>query len=180
MSVGSPSFLERLDTADRRASAAIVIKPRADGRPRRWVAVLRRFSEAGSYGIGWIVLFAVVAVLSDGLVQGAVAAAFVVATLVLNTVIKRLIRRPRPIQRAIDHAPSSYSMPSAHTSMAMVGAATMQVLIPELPLLWWSIAIALGASRVMLGMHYLADVLVGAGLGLLLGLAVAAPIVERL
>lgn len=171
------SLLDRLDVLDRRVSAWLVVKPRPDGTPRRWLVFLRRFSEAGSYGVGWIVLFAVVGALSDGLRRGAVAAALVVGMLALNTLVKRVIRRPRPVARAIEHAPTTYSMPSAHSSMAMVGASTMQVIVPDQALLWWGIAIGLAASRVLLGMHYLADVLAGVALGIAFGLLVAAPVV---
>lgn len=170
-------LLARLDELDRRASAFLVVKPRADGSPRRWLVVLRRFSEAGSYGVGWIALFAVVGVVSDGLLRGAAAAAMVVLMLGANTVVKRVIRRPRPVARAIAHAPTTYSMPSAHSSMAMVGASTMQVIVPEQAVLWWGVALGLAASRVLLGMHYLADVLAGVLLGLACGLFVAAPVV---
>lgn len=172
------SLLHRLDRLDERVSAYLVIKPRADGRPRRWLVLLRRFSEAGSYGIGWIVLFGVVGILNDGIRRGLVAAMLVVLMLGCNTVIKRIIRRPRPVAKAIAHAPTTYSMPSAHTSMAMVGAATMGVIVPDQAWLWWSVAFGLAASRVLLGMHYLADVLAGAVLGIACGLLVAAPIVE--
>ncbi len=172
------STLARLDDLDRRVSAFLVVKPRADGTPRRWLVLLRRFSEAGSYGIGWIVLFAVVGVLNDGIERGLVAAGLVVAMLAFNTLIKNVIKRPRPVAKAIAHAPTTYSMPSAHTSMAMVGASTMAVIVPDQAWLWWSVAIALATSRVLLGMHYLADILVGAALGLACGLLVAEPIVR--
>lgn len=171
------SLRARLDAVDRRLSAWLVVKPRADGTPRRWLVVLRRFSEAGSYGIGWIVMFGVVGVVSDGVRRGAVAATMVVAMLGFNTIVKRIIRRPRPVARAIEHAPTTFSMPSAHSSMAMVGASTMQVIVPDQAPLWWSIGAALAASRVLLGMHYLADVLAGVALGIACGLLVAAPVV---
>lgn len=172
------SLLQRLDALDERVSAALVVKPRADGSPRRWLMLLRRFSEAGSYGIGWIVLFGVVGVLNDGVRRGLVAATLVVCMLGFNTIVKRIIRRPRPVAKAIAHAPTTYSMPSAHTSMAMVGASTMAVIVPDQLWLWWSVAAALAASRVLLGMHYLADVLAGAVLGIACGLLVAAPVVR--
>ncbi len=170
--------LARLDAIDRRVSAAMVVTPRADGSARPGVAALRRFSQAGSYGVGWIVVFALFGVLTDGIARGLVAAACVVAMLAFNTVVKNAIKRPRPVTKAIDHSPTSWSMPSAHTSMAMVGAATMQVIVPELAALWWGVAAALAISRVMLGMHYLADVLAGAVLGIACGLLVAAPLVR--
>jgi len=174
------AMLARLDELDRSLSQRLVVPARADGKPRAWLVFLRRFSEAGSYGLGWIVLFALVGVLSDGLVRGAVAAVFVVGMLAVNTGVKLVIRRPRPVVRAIDHSPTTFSMPSAHTSMAMVGAATMAVIVPELEVLWWLVALSLAASRVMLGMHYLADVVAGALLGLAVGLLVAAPVVSSI
>lgn len=174
------SLVGRLDALDRRLTSAIVIGPAAHGRPRLWVEALRRFSEAGSYGVGWVVLFGVVGVLNDGIVRGVVAAAFVLSMLVTNTLIKKVIKRPRPTVRAILHSPSSWSMPSAHTSMAMVGAATMGVISPDWAPLWWTVAVLLGASRVMLGMHFLGDVLVGAVIGLAVGLLIAAPVVAWL
>jgi undecaprenyl-diphosphatase len=173
------TLLQRLDALDVRVSEALIVTPRADGSPRPWLVLLRRFSEAGSYGIGWVVLFAVVGVLVDGLKPGIVAAGCVVGMLFCNTLVKKLIRRPRPEKRAIDHKPGSYSMPSAHTSMAMVGACTMQVIVPDLTVLWWTIALGLAVSRVLLGMHYLADVLAGMLLGIACGLLVAVPLVER-
>jgi undecaprenyl-diphosphatase len=172
------SLRARMDALDRRLSAWLVIKPRADGTPRPWLIFLRRFSEAGSYGVGWIVMFGVVGVLSDGIRRGIVAAALVVAMLTFNTLVKNVIRRPRPVARAIEHAPTTYSMPSAHTSMAMVGAASMSVIQPHAEPLWWAVAIGLAASRVLLGMHYLFDILAGAALGLACGLLVAEPIVR--
>lgn len=174
----SPTLLQRLDDIDRRASRAVTASMRSSGAVRGWVVVVAKFSQAGSYGIGWIVAFAIVGVATKGFAPALVAAGCVVATLLLNTLIKQRIRRPRPSLQAIRHTPGSWSMPSAHTSMAMVGAATMQQIVPELAAVWWIIAVLLGTSRVLLGMHYIADVVVGALLGLLLGLVVAAPLVH--
>lgn len=171
--------LASLGHLDHALTDRILVKARLDGTPRPWVVYLRRFSEAGSYGIGWVVLFGIVGIVGRGWLAGAVAAGFVVGMLLLNTLIKGVFKRPRPLQRAIEHAPASYSMPSAHTSMAMVGAATMTELV-GMPGLWWTVAAALGLSRVMLGMHFLGDVLVGAVLGTAIGLLVAAPVVQSL
>lgn len=173
-------MLDHLDRLDRRLSTLLLVKARSDGMPRRWLILLRRFSEAGSYGVGWIVLFGVVGVASDGFRRGLAAGTLVLMMLAFNTLVKRIIRRPRPLTRAIDHAPTTYSMPSAHTSMAMVGAATMQVIVPDQAILWWCVAVALALSRVLLGMHYLFDVLAGVALGLACGLLIAAPVVQAI
>ncbi|MCW2971769.1 MAG: glycerophosphatase [Thermoleophilia bacterium] len=170
-------LLAALGHVDHQLTDRILVKARLDGTPKPWVVYLRRFSEAGSYGVGWVVLFAIVGIFGAGLLQGAVAAACVIAMLLLNTLIKGRFKRPRPLQRAIEHAPGSYSFPSAHTSMAMVGAATMSELV-GVPIVWWLVAAGLGWSRVMLGMHFLGDVVAGAALGLALGLLVAAPLVH--
>jgi membrane-associated phospholipid phosphatase len=170
-------LLGRLNHADHQLTDRILVKARLDGSPKPWVVYLRRFSEAGSYGVGWVVLFAIVGIFGSSIAEGAVAAACVIGMLLLNTFIKGRFRRPRPLQRAIAHAPASYSFPSAHTSMAMVGAATMTELV-GVPVLWWLVAAALGWSRVMLGMHYLGDVIAGAALGIALGLLVAVPLVH--
>jgi undecaprenyl-diphosphatase len=174
-----PGLLARADLLDRRLTDRLLATPRPDGSSRTWVKLLRRFSEAGSYGVGWVVLFALVAIFGGGVLRGLASALLVVATLGLNTLIKRRFRRPRPPKRAIDHMPGSYSFPSAHTSMAMVGAAGMSVIVGY-PAIWWMLAAALGISRVVLGMHYLGDVLAGAVLGVLLALLVAAPLVSSI
>ena len=146
-----------------------------DGTQPQWVRALRRFSEAGSYGIGWIALFAVVVTWREGITAAAVAAACVVGTLATNTVIKQVVRRRRPRVNAAGQQPSTYSMPSAHTSMAVVGAAVMCTVVPQLAALWVAVAVALAVSRVMLGMHYIADIVVGALYGLAIAVVAAVP-----
>jgi undecaprenyl-diphosphatase len=142
------------------------------------VAILHRISQTGSYGVGWVVLFGVVVTAIAGPLAAAVAAACVLGTLVLNTVIKKIFRRPRPSVHALVHAPSSWSMPSAHTSMAMVGAVCMTQVAPAWWPVWWGWAVILGVSRVVLGAHFLGDVLAGAALGLMVGLLVAGPAMQ--
>lgn len=169
--------LARLDALDRRLSRRILVVDGAGVQPV-WVSVLRRFSEAGSYGVGWVVLFAVVVTWRDGVLPAVVAAACVLGMLTVNSMVKQRIRRPRPTLNAAGHQPSTYSMPSAHTSMAVVGAAVMTTVVSALWWLWVVVAIALAVSRVMLGMHYLADIVVGALFGLLVALLVAVPLMH--
>jgi membrane-associated phospholipid phosphatase len=92
-----------------------------------------------------------------------------VATALAN-VLKVAFDRPRP---PVDHPeihplvalPSSASMPSGHATGAFAAAVAVGLVHHRLrwPLLALAALIAL--SRVWLGVHYLSDVIVGAGLG---------------
>jgi undecaprenyl-diphosphatase len=104
------------------------------------------------------------------------AAAVVVARLVelgIETAVKALVNRSRPVFSHPVATAGGASFPSGHTagSAALYGILVL-LLVRRL---WVTIAatvfvLAVGASRVVLGVHYLSDV-VG---GLALGLAVAA------
>jgi membrane-associated phospholipid phosphatase len=174
--VSAPAtLLARLDVLDRRLSRRLLYRP--EGRTGRALLVaLRRASQTGSYGTGWIALFAVGATVLEGWRIAVIAAACVVGMLLLNTAIKVLVRRPRPVARAIEHQPRTFSMPSAHTSMAMVGAAAMSQVAPELAIAWWGWAVVLAVSRIMLGMHFFGDVVMGALLGAMVASAVVEPL----
>ncbi len=87
--------------------------------------------------------------------------------------IKRLAARPRPsaqCRRIVLSEPplDQFSFPSGHTLHAV--NFTLQILFFA-PVLGWiavPFALAIAASRLILGLHYLSDVVVGAVLGMLL------------
>lgn len=58
-----------------------------------------------------------------------------------------------------------WSMPSSHTSAAVALAVWLGVVYPRLRPLVIGWVVVVGVSRVLLGAHYLSDVLVGAGVG---------------
>ncbi|UGA54468.1 phosphatase PAP2 family protein [Vibrio sp. VB16] len=84
--------------------------------------------------------------------------------------VKNSIRRKRP--EALSNQLNSfitpsdrYSLPSGHTSAAFVMATLLGQFYPDsyfMALIW---ATLVGASRVVLGVHFLTDVVVGAALG---------------
>ncbi|BAJ03772.1 phosphatase PAP2 family protein [Shewanella violacea] len=58
-----------------------------------------------------------------------------------------------------------FSLPSGHTAAAFVMATSIWVIYPQWLLLAYSWAIAIGLSRIALGVHYPLDILAGASLG---------------
>jgi undecaprenyl-diphosphatase len=93
--------------------------------------------------------------------------------------LKHAFRRERPCELE-PHCwarllpPDQFSFPSGHTITAFAITAALAGFYPEmLPGLLFC-AISIAASRVVLGMHFLSDVLAGAALGATLGVAAAA------
>lgn len=93
--------------------------------------------------------------------------------LVLTPVLKEVFDRPRPDQGSPVALPSSDSFPSGHASGAVVTYAVLAMLgaerWPRRSRLLWALAVALslgvGASRVVLNVHFVTDVLAGFALG---------------
>lgn len=92
----------------------------------------------------------------------------------VNGPVKGAVRRPRPAALARSHryrlrVPSNSSFPSGHAS----SAALMATLLSEdgLAPLWWTLALAVSASRVYVGVHHASDVAAGLAVGTVIGLA---------
>ncbi|SFO48207.1 undecaprenyl-diphosphatase [Chitinophaga sp. YR627] len=92
-------------------------------------------------------------------------------TFLLNTLIKKLVKRPRPFisntHLTAVYQPTSTSFPSGHTSSAFSSATALARAYPKwyviAPAFLWSSAV--GYSRMYLGVHYPSDVTAGAMLG---------------
>ncbi|SIO27583.1 phosphatase PAP2 family protein [Salinivibrio sp. ES.052] len=83
-------------------------------------------------------------------------------------VLKRCFRRARPSQLPAFITPSDlYSMPSGHTAAAFLMASLLSIFFPSLTLLVFIWASLIGISRVLLGVHFITDIVVGAGLGMM-------------
>lgn len=143
--------------------------PTAVGWPFRIVMQLGTLTAA-------LVVVAGVAVFARG--RGSVPA---VATLVsvgvayrLDNIIKGIVERPRPPGlvdglQVREHI-GGFGFPSGHTTMAFALAAALQ---PILPTRWrrlvWGLAVAVGVARMHVGVHWPADVVGGAALGIAIG-----------
>jgi undecaprenyl-diphosphatase len=99
-----------------------------------------------------------------------------IAGIMVFKALKHLSQRPRPCQLE-PHSwskilpPDKYSFPSGHTMTAFSIALVLSYYYPSLEatLFFWAVSIAF--SRIVLGMHFLSDVLAGVVLGVALGCA---------
>jgi len=135
----------------------------------------KALGKAGNNALVWVALALALAVIDpDRRESWLICAALGPIAIGLNYGIKLAVRRPRPVLEGLPPlggAPSSLSFPSAHalssfavaTAMVRVDPATAGALV---------VALALALGRPYLGMHYPSDVLVGAVLGVALGLIV--------
>jgi undecaprenyl-diphosphatase len=96
--------------------------------------------------------------------------------LIVNQGIKRLFRRERPTttgdERLQVRRPSTSSFPSGHASSAVFAAMVLSGWDgPVLSALWFKIAAVVGISRAYVRIHHGSDVVAGAVVGVVLGLA---------
>jgi len=98
------------------------------------------------------------------------------AGIVVFKVLKRLSQRPRPCALT-PHCwskvlpPDKFSFPSGHTMTAFSIALVLSYFYPSLEAALFFTAASISISRIVLGMHYLSDVLAGVVLGVGLGCA---------
>jgi membrane-associated phospholipid phosphatase len=165
------SFETRLQGADLRLLRAM----RTRGHTPGLESVAKALGKAGNNGAVWVAIGVVLALIDpDRREEWLICAVLGPVAIVLNYGIKLMVKRPRPVLDGLPPlggAPSSLSFPSAHalssfavaTAMFRVDPATAGALVA---------ALAISLCRPYLGMHYPSDVLVGALLGIVLGLIV--------
>lgn len=95
---------------------------------------------------------------------------------IIVTVFRYLVNRPRPyevfqIEPIIPKDTKGKSFPSRHVFSATIIAMTYLLLSPWEPLGWFLLvtSFCLGAVRVISGIHYISDVVIGGILGVLAG-----------
>jgi undecaprenyl-diphosphatase len=136
--------------------------------------VMPFISSLGNMGFVWIILTLVFVVLGDkkGKQVGILAFfAFMLAHLLTNRVIKLAVCRPRPFLvmehvRLLIEPPDSFSFPSGHASLGTTWAVTNYKLKGYYRNIVLILALAIGFSRIYVGVHYPFDVLAGYLMGL--------------
>ncbi len=98
--------------------------------------------------------------------------------LIASSVLKPLIDRPRPCQTLSDihllvNCGAGLSMPSSHAANAFAQFAFWRSKAVKWQWYLFAIAFLVSISRVFVGVHYPADVLVGGLVGLLVGSAIS-------
>ena len=139
-------------------------------RVRQVFTLVSRLGDGGF----WYLLMLLLAVSGEqtALVAFQMAVTGLVATLLYKTIKTRLSReRPYIVYEGIElgTAPlDRYSFPSGHTLHAVCFTVLATAHVPELALVLVPFSLLVGASRVVLGLHYPSDVAVGGLIGALL------------
>jgi len=135
----------------------------------------KALGKAGNNAAVWVVLGVALALLDwERHEAWLICAVLGPVAIVLNYGIKLAVKRPRPVLEGLPPlggAPSSLSFPSAHATSSFAVATAMTRVAP-LGALAFALAVVICIGRPYLGMHYPSDVLVGAMLGVGLGLIV--------
>jgi membrane-associated phospholipid phosphatase len=131
---------------------------------------IRAFSKTGEHAALWLALGAAgMALDAPRRDRWRRATTGVAAAYALNTAIKLVARRRRPVLEDLPPliaTPTKLSFPSAHASSSFAAARGFAPLVgPGV----YPLAVAMAASRVYLGVHYPSDILAGALLGTLVG-----------
>jgi undecaprenyl-diphosphatase len=142
----------------------------------RWIRLWMICATRGGDGWLWYAIWAAI-LLFGGEERFAATAASGLAAGVgiwVFLLLKKAANRPRPCAIA-PHAwatllpPDQFSFPSGHTMTAFAVATPLMLHYPELAPWLLFCAASIATSRILLGMHFLSDVVAGAILGVLLG-----------
>ena len=141
--------------------------------------VCKLFSLLGNYGAVWIALAVLLLFFRKTRRAGlAMLIALGVGYAVGNVWLKELVMRPRPFVTHTDLTPlldpgDRWSFPSGHALSSFAAATALFFFHKKTGLLAYLLAACIAFSRLYASVHYPTDVLAGAVLGILCGLAAA-------
>lgn len=147
-------------------------------RPPRWVRWWMLSATRCGDGWLWVAMGLVILLFGGTNRWEAVGAAAMAAStgIVVFKSLKRVTGRTRPCHISPNCwatllPPDKFSFPSGHTITAFSVAISLGLFYPSLMIGLLFCAISVAASRILLGMHFLTDILAGAVIGGLLGYA---------
>jgi undecaprenyl-diphosphatase len=140
---------------------------RTRGHTRERERAVAAFSKLGEQAIIWYAICGIGWVVdADHRPTYAKTAKTVLGVYAFNQLVKFSVRRPRPRLEGLPPLSGTLSglaYPSAHSASSFAAARTLSSVLPAAPL--YTLAVALGLSRLYLGLHYPSDILAGAALG---------------
>ncbi|MGK0393851.1 MAG: undecaprenyl-diphosphatase [Alcanivorax borkumensis] len=166
MMTTKPTF-QRMTAADTRAMCWLLQQPQA-ARRARLARMVSRFGDGPFYVALTLCIWGMD---RQGGSEFALTAMVAYALeMPLFVLLKHLIKRPRPADAleslsAFIQPADRFSFPSGHTAAAFVMASLLCVFYPPVIALALGLALMVGLSRVLLGVHYPSDIFAGAALG---------------
>jgi undecaprenyl-diphosphatase len=138
----------------------------------RWIRVWMLLATRGGDGWLWYAMGAIILLFGgDDRFRAVGAAAVAVGVgIALFLRLKKMTGRRRPCAFE-PHCwakllpPDQFSFPSGHTITAFSVAISLSLFYPELAVGLLFCAVSVAASRILLGMHFLSDVVAGAAIG---------------
>ncbi|MCS7024492.1 MAG: phosphatase PAP2 family protein [Bryobacteraceae bacterium] len=146
----------------------------------RWIRLWMVCATRGGDGWLWYAMLIAILIFGGPERYSAIAAAGLSTGvgIALFLWLKRLAGRRRPCHLephcwATLLPPDQFSFPSGHTITAFAMSASLSHFYPELAIGLYFCALSIAASRILLGMHFLSDVVAGGILGYFLGASTA-------
>jgi undecaprenyl-diphosphatase len=146
-------------------------------RAPRWFRILMILATRGGDGWLWYALGAILYFYGGSHRFAAIgsAASASVAGILIFRALKKTSRRKRPCEIephcwASILPPDKYSFPSGHSITAFAVALSIGLFYPDLTPYLLTVAFLIASSRIILGMHFLSDVIAGSAIGVVLGI----------